>query len=225
MKLGILFSGGKDSAYAAYLAKKQGHELKCLITIISKNPESYMFHTPSIKKTKYQAKAMDIPVIFQKTKGIKEEELQDLEKAIKLAIKKYKIQGIVTGALQSVYQTSRIKKICEKLNIICLNLLWEKNRFQYLNELIKNNFKVIITSVSAYPLDESWLGREINEEFIRNIKEFNDKYKIHPAGEGGEFETFVIGCPLFKKRIKILSGRKIWKKDSGEYIIEKLKLI
>ena len=225
MKLGILFSGGKDSIYAAYSAKKQGHELACLITIISKNPDSYMFHTPSILQTKYQAKAMDIPIIFQKTKGIKEEELKDLEKAIKLAIKKYSIQGIVTGAIQSVYQASRIKKICDKLKLKCLNPLWKKESFQYIQELIKNNFRIIITSVSAYPLDELWLGREINEKFFSDIKGFHEKYKIHPAGEGGEFETFVVDCPLFKKKIQILSAKRIWNKDSGRYSIEKIKLV
>ena len=60
MKLGVLFSGGKDSTYAAYLAKKQGYELECLISVFSENKESYMFHTPSIAKTKKQAEVMEI---------------------------------------------------------------------------------------------------------------------------------------------------------------------
>ena len=67
MKLGVLFSGGKDSAYAAWLAKKQGHELACLITIISENKDSYMFHTPSITKTEKQAEVMDISLIISNT--------------------------------------------------------------------------------------------------------------------------------------------------------------
>ena len=71
MKTAILFSGGKDSCYSGYLAKKQGHELACLISILSKNKESYMFHTPSIERTKEQAKVMNLPLIIQKTKGKK----------------------------------------------------------------------------------------------------------------------------------------------------------
>ena len=106
MKIASLFSGGKDSVYSSYIAKKQGHELMCLITLFSSNKESYMFHTPSIEKTKYQAKTMNLPLLIQKTKGKKEEELKDLETAIKKAIKKYKIQGIVTGAIKSEYQAS-----------------------------------------------------------------------------------------------------------------------
>lgn len=203
MKLAVLFSGGKDSVYSAYLAKKFNYEIVCLISIFSKNPESYMFHTPSISQVKKQAQVMDTPLIIQKTKGQKEIELKDLEKAIQLAKEKYKIQGIVTGALQSVYQASRIQKICDKLSLECFNLLWQKNEIEYLNELIKNKFKVIVTGVFAYPLNESWLGREINKQFIRDVKEINEKYEIHAAGEGGEFETFVLNCPLFKRELKI----------------------
>ena len=219
MKLGVLFSGGKDSTYSAWLAKEFGYELTCLISIFSKNPESYMFHTPSIEQVKKQAQTMEIPLIIQKTKGEKEEELKDLEKAIQKAIKKYKIQGIVTGAIQSIYQSSRIQKICDKLNLECFNPLWQKNEEEYLAELIQNKFKVILVGVFAYPLNESWLGKEINQEFIKEMKELNKsprdhpegcKYKINPAGEGGEFETFVLNCPLFKKELKIINkGRKI----------------
>ncbi len=216
MKLASLFSGGKDSVYSVYITKKHGDEISCLISILSKNKESYMFHTPSIEKVKYQAKSMNLPIIIQKTKGEKEEELKDLEKAIKKAIKKYKIEGIVTGAIQSVYQSSRIKKICDKLNIECINPLWNIDELNYLNELIKNDFKVIITGVFAYPLNKSWLGRLIDKRFIDEIQILNTKYKIHIAGEGGEYETFVLDCPLFKKPLNI-SSYKDFKEGENSY--------
>ena len=219
MKLASLFSGGKDSVYATYLAKEQGNEITCLITIHSQNKESYMFHTPSIEKTNSQAKSMNIPLITQKTKGKKEEELKDLESAIKKAIKKYKIQGIVTGALHSEYQASRIQKICDNLNIKCINPLWHKEEIPYLNELLKNKFKIVIIGVFAYPLNKSWLGRIIDEKFIEEVRTLKEKYKIHPAGEGGEFETFVLDCPLFKKPLKVKSykdlkeGENSWRRE------------
>lgn len=219
MKIASLFSGGKDSVYSSYIAKKQGHELMCLITLFSSNKESYMFHTPSIEKTKYQAKTMNLPLLIQKTKGKKEEELKDLETAIKKAIKKYKIQGIVTGAIKSEYQASRIQKICDNLNIKCINPLWQINELDYLKKLLEDNFQVIITGVFAYPLNQLWLGREIDNKFIEEVKKLNEKYKIHPAGEGGEFETFVLNCPLFQKPLKIKSykdfkeGENSWRRE------------
>jgi len=203
MKLGVLFSGGKDSTYAAYLAKKAGNDLVCLVTIFSENIDSYMFHTQRIELTKKQAKLMHLPIITRKTKGEKELELADLESAIKKAIKKYQIQGIVTGAIESVYQSSRIQKICNKLNIECFNPLWQTNSYKYLSNLIKNKFKIIITHISAHGLDDSWINRTIDRPFIEDIKVLNKKWGIHPAGEGGEFETLVLNCPLFKEELKV----------------------
>jgi diphthine-ammonia ligase len=205
MKLALLLSGGKDSVYSGYLANRAGNELACAITMVSKNKDSFMFHTPSIEKTKKQAEVMGIPFLAHETSGIKEEELEDLEEAIIQAKKQYQITGIVTGAIKSVYQASRIQKICDKLNLKCFNPLWKSSEIEYLQELIDNNFKVIIVGVFAYPLNQDWLGREIDPEFIKEIKDLQDKYDIHPAGEGGEFETFVLNCPLFKRALKLKS--------------------
>ena len=148
MKLGVLFSGGKDSCYAAWREKQKGHELACLISIISKNPDSYMFHTPNINLVKSQAKLMNLALITQNTKGVKEEELKDLEKAIKLAIKKYKIQGIVSGAIKSNYQKERVDNICKELNISSIAPLWQINEEIYLKEFMKN-CNVIIVGIAA----------------------------------------------------------------------------
>jgi len=203
MRLGILFSGGKDSTYAACLAKKEGYEISCLISLWSKNKDSFMFHTPAIEFTKKQAECIRIPLIVQETVGEKEVELKDLEKAIKLAVKIYRIEGIVTGAVESVYQASRVQKICNDLGIECFNPLWQKNQIEILEDSVKNKFEVIISGVAAYPFDKSWIGREIDQKFIDEIKVLSDKYKINPAGEGGEFESLVVNCPLFKKRLDV----------------------
>jgi ABC transporter with metal-binding/Fe-S-binding domain ATP-binding protein len=218
MELGVLFSGGKDSTYAAYLAKEQGHEISCLISIYSKNKESFMFHTPSIEQTRKQADSMNIPLIIQETKGEKEKELEDLKKAIKKAIKKYKIKGVVTGAVESVYQSSRIQKICNELKLECFNPLWKKNQIELLEEIVVNKFKVIIIGVFAYPLKKDFLGREIDKNFIEETKSLYEKYKINPAGEGGEFETFVLDCPLFRKKLKVIGfedigGGNSWRRE------------
>jgi len=206
MKLGVLFSGGKDSTLATLIAKRKGYKISCLISLVSENKESYMFHTPSISKTKKQAEAMGIPLIIQKTKGEKEKELKDLKKAIANAKKKYGIEGIATGAVESVYQASRIQKICNELNLECFNPLWQKNQIELLEDLLKNKFEIIITGVFAFPLDKSWLGRKIDKKFIGEVRELQEKYKINPAGEGGEFESFVLYAPkLFRKKLKVKS--------------------
>ena len=108
-----------------------------------------------------------------------------------------------SGAVGSVYQSSRIQKICNKLNLECFNPLWQKNQFEILDDLIKNQFEVIIAGVFAEGLDKDWVGKKIDKNFIEKMRELNKKYKINPAGEGGEFETFVLNCHLFKKPVKL----------------------
>ncbi len=218
MRVAILFSGGKDSTFAAYLARKQGNEIACLITIVSKNPFSYMFHTPSISSTKKQAEAMQLPLLEQETEGKENDELKDLRKAIAKAKEEYSVEGIVTGAVESAYQAARIQKICEELGLEALNPLWHKDQAELLNELLENKFEAIITGAAAYGLDQTWLGRKIDKKFIADIKKLNEKYKIHQAGEGGEYETLVLNCPLFNKKLEVTS-KKIHK-DGDNYRME-----
>jgi diphthine-ammonia ligase len=220
MKLGLLFSGGKDSSYAGFLASKYGHEIKCLISIISDNEDSFMFHTPLIELTKKQADSMRLPLIVRKTKGQEELELEDLEKAIEKGIKDYKIEGIVTGAVESVYQATRIQKICDKLKIHCFNPLWKKNQIELLEELIKNRFELVVSGVAAFPFDKTWVGRKIDKKFIEDIKELEKKYKINPAGEGGEFESFVVNCPLFEKPIELNEKKVRGDKNNFRMVLE-----
>ena len=220
MNVGVLFSGGKDSAYAAYLAKKHGLKISCLIAVISENPESYMFHTPSISKVEKQAKAMNTPLLVKKTKGKKEEELKDLENIIKIAINDFSIDGIVTGTVESAYQASRIQKICDNLDIDCFNPLWQKNQIELLNDLINNNFEVIITGVFAYPLTRDWIGRRIDLRFVDEVIKLAEKYKINPCGEGGEFESYVLNCPLFAKKLEVIDKKISGKQNSWSMELE-----
>lgn len=222
MKCGVLFSGGKDSVYSAYLIKKKGHKISCLISIFSENKESYMFHTPSISKVKVQAEVMDTPLLIEKTKGEKEKELKDLKNAIKKAIKNYDIDAIITGAVESVYQKSRIEKICDEFDLECFNPLWKIDQIKLLDNLLANNFDIIVTGVFAYPLDKSWLERKIDNNFIKDMIQLYEKYKINPSGEGGEIESYVVNCPLFKRKIEIID-KEIFGSKNSWYLELKVK--
>jgi diphthine-ammonia ligase len=160
MKLGVLFSGGKDSTLALHMAAEK-EQVTCLITLRSKNPESYMFHTPNIDLATLQAQALNLPLVSQVTEGKKEAELDDFEYAISTAAKEFGVEGIVTGAVESVYQAERVQRICRRLNLWCLNPLWKKNQKRLLEELLERRFQVIISGIFAYPLDETWLGKQL----------------------------------------------------------------
>lgn len=222
MNTAVLFSGGKDSGLALMYALKESN-VKCLITMISENNESYMFHIPNIQWAEKQAEAIGIPILIFKTKGEKEKELIDLENAIKQAIKTYKIQGIYTGALASQYQASRIQKIADKLKIKCFNPLWQKDQFQELNELIDNKFEIMIVGIAAEGFNEKWLGRILDKKALSELHELHNKFKINPAFEGGEAESFMLNAPYFKKKLVIKKAKKTMTGEfTGIYEIESL---
>lgn len=224
MKLGVLFSGGKDSVFACALAMEKD-QVACLITIVSENPDSYMFHTPNIRRTDVQAQAMEIPILVWPTEGKKEEELQDLAAAISAARDRYGIEGIVTGAIESVYQAARVQRICRDQGLWCCSPLWQTNQIDYLHLLLKEGFSVIISGVYAYPFDESWLGAPLTEGLIQKLESLQQRYKINPSGEGGELETFVLDGPVFHKRIEILKASQIYANYRGRLIIEEMRLV
>lgn len=224
MKLASLFSGGKDSTYALYQASKE-HEVVCLLSVVSENPESYMFHTPNISMTELQSESLGIPLISKITKGVKEEELEDLKELIKEAIKKYNIEGIITGAIASDYQASRIQKICDELSIKCINPLWRKDQIKLVKDMIKDKFQIMVVAVSCEGLTQEWLGKTLDKNNYKKLEELSEKYKFNPAFEGGEAETLVINCPLFKKRLNIIKARKDWWNSNGVYMIEEAELI
>ncbi len=224
MRLGVLFSGGKDSTFALHLAAEK-EEVSCLITVVSKNKESYMFHTPNIEVTELQAKAMELPLVSLVSEGKKEEELIDLEVAIAKAKEKFQIEGVVTGALESVYQASRVQRICNHLDVWCFNPLWKYDQQVLLKTLVAKNFEIIISGVFAYPLDERWLGARIDPLVIARLVQLQGQYGISPSGEGGEIETTVLDAPLFKQKIEIVSCTTEAKGNCGNFIIKQARLI
>lgn len=219
MKLGVLFSGGKDSTLAADWAA-ENFEIGCLISMKSKNPESYMFHVPGIEMVEKQAKAMKLPLVFWNTEGEKELELIDLEAAIKYAIRKYKIEGIVAGSIASKYQRDRIEKICEDLNIKPFSPYWHYDPEEYMNLLIEKKYKTLLSAVAADGLTAKHLGKKITKQFLKEMKILSKKHRFHLAGEGGEYETFAFDGPLFKKKLNYKIKEKNWDGYSGSIIID-----
>ncbi|MBW2988757.1 diphthine--ammonia ligase [Candidatus Woesearchaeota archaeon] len=219
MKIGALVSGGKDGWYAAYKASQE-NELVCLVAIKSRNKESYMFHIPNIELVRVQAKAADVPLVWWETEGIKEEELEDLKQAIEIAKEKYRIEGLVSGAIRSNYQKERIDKICCELKIKSITPLWQIDEELYLNELIKR-CNVIITGIAADGLKKEFLGMRIGLTFMDRMRSLN----VSPIGEGGETESFVLDCPLFKEKIVVEEAEKEMESEfCGVYNIKKARI-
>lgn len=224
MRVGVLLSGGKDSVYSCWRAMEY-HKVVCFITIRSQNHESYMFHTPNIDLTRLQAEAAGIPLIEWETRGEKEVELDDLALAIRSAIDQFNIEGVVSGAIQSVYQAARVQKICADLGLWSFNPLWLCDQEQYLNDLINAGFVVIVAGVFSAPFDESWLGRQIDVSFVRSLSAMSGRWGISLTGEGGEYESFVCDAPFFQRNIQITSAETEYQNHNGRYYIRDARLV
>lgn len=224
IKLASIMSGGKDSVYATYLSILEGHEIKYLITLMPERQDSWMFHWPAVELTKLQAEALGIKQILQKTKGEKEKELEDLKKVLSKI--KNEIDGVVSGAVASQYQKSRIDSICQQLNLKSLAPLWHKEPEQLLKKEVES-MQVMVTSVSSAGLDRGWLGRILDEKAIDELKKLNASHGLHMAFEGGEAETFVLDSPIFKKKIEIKNYETVWdsKTGSGYIVIKNAELV
>lgn len=219
MKAAVLFSGGKDSTMAVYKAIEDGWQVEYLLSMHSANPHSYMFHVPNIHLTQLLSQALEIPLIERETPGEKEDELEDLKNAL-LELKSRGADAIFTGAIASQYQKSRIDNICQEIGLESHAPLWHQDPEDYMREVLKLGFEVMITSVAAEGLNESWLGKVIDEDMLDELKELHEKHGLHMAFEGGEAETLVINGPIFKKKLHILKSKNVWNKDSGYLMIE-----
>jgi diphthine-ammonia ligase len=223
MNVVCLFSGGKDSTYALSWALKN-HKVLYLVSMFSKREDSYMYHIPNIHLTEILAQALEIPIITGETKGIKEEEVEDLYFVLKEIPN---VEGVVTGAWESNYQRERIEEVCKRLELKVFNPLWKKDPEEVLKKMIKKGFEIIIVGVAAHGFNEDWLGRKLDLRCLKDLKELNKKFEIHLAGEGGEYETLVTDGPIFKKKLEILKTEKHWdgSTNSGFLEVKKFKLL
>lgn len=212
--MATLYSGGKDSTYAAWVASKED-ELACLVTLFPKSEMSYMFHFPNLRWTNLQADSIGVPLLKQETEGVKEEELGDLRRALGRAKADFGVEGIYTGALASVYQKTRVEGVCAGLGLRCVSPLWGMDPEAHLRRLVRDGFSIMVVSVSALGLDESWLGRRLDEQSVDALVALGRKFRFHVGLEGGEGETFVLDAPFFSEAIEVRATEKHWRGDSG----------
>ena len=220
MKLACLFSGGKDSTYAIHLAKKQGHDVVCLLSIFPKSEESHLLHHPNLRWTKLQSESMNIPQLtIISNSNETNDELIVMEKLLQNAKEQFQIDGLVHGGIKSKFQKEKFESLCLKLNLVSIAPLWGTDSNEYMNQLLDSNFHFMMVTVSSDGLDEQWLGKLITKSDIEVLNNLSDKFGFNLNFEGGESETFVIDCPLFSNPIKINEFTKNWDGYRGRFEI------
>ncbi|MGO9644385.1 MAG: diphthine--ammonia ligase, partial [Candidatus Bathyarchaeia archaeon] len=142
-------------------------------------------------------------------------ELEDLKSGLTELMRTVEIDGLVSGAVSSEYQRTRLDNLCEELGLRSFAPLWHKNQEQLVKEQLDAGFEIIITSCNAMGLDAKWLGKKLDASDLRRLIQLKNRYGFNVAFEGGEAETFVLWAPMFKRRLKVVHATPIWRGDSG----------
>lgn len=173
--------------------------------MISEDGKHSRTHGINVNLLKLQSKAIGIPIIQRRSSW------ETYEKEFKKTIYYLKTKGVGTGIFGDIdLQEHRdwVEKVCKETGIKPVLPLWKAKREELLNEFINAGFKAIVVSVNANFLGPEWLGREINEDFVVNLKSLGN---IDLSGEAGEYHTFVFDGPVFKKPVEFTWGKKVLK--------------
>ncbi|GAB7018252.1 diphthine--ammonia ligase [Halostagnicola bangensis] len=210
-----LFSGGKDSSWALYQAIEHGLSVERLVTV-HPTGDSYMYHVPETDLATLAAESVGIPLVdvepddfdagnAEDSGAQGDDELEPLEAALEELELNLDggIAGLTAGAVESEYQTSRIEGMCDRLDCDLFAPLWQEDPRELGEAMLEAGFEIVIVQVAAHGLDESWLGRTLDEDALEDLAELNDEYAVHLLGEGGEFETLVVDGPHMDRRIDL----------------------
>ena len=224
MRVAVLFSGGKDSCYTIMRSIEQNLDVELLLTLSPRSDDSWLFHHPCIQWTSLQAEAMGLPIVTRNIEAEGEAERDELEKQLTDIKSHFNIEGIVAGTIASQYQKKRIVETARSLRLECITPLWGREPLGLLRDQIESGLNVIIAAVSALGLDHKWLGKRLDKEAVEELDRLKTKHGLNPSGEGGEYETFVLDGPLFRKKIVIQKYHKTWDGERGHLEIEVAKL-
>jgi len=202
MKIAASWSGGKDSAYALHIAKQQGHEVSCLLTMMSE--EKSKFHLIRSDLLDAQAEAIKVPLIKKQTTNETYE--QDF-KAVLAELKTKNVEGLVTGDICQVagHEEDWLNRVCREIGLNPIRPLWMGDTKQIYLNYIDVGFKATVIRANLSKLGIEWLGQTLDKKFYNNLLNLDD---IDPCGERGEYHTIVTDGPYFKKKIEILETQK-----------------
>lgn len=201
MVYAALSSGGKDSVLACQKALDAGLEVRYLVTVRPTDPDSYMFHSANLDAVRVIADAAGMEYVEIASGGVKEAELAELEAGLAAL----PIEGIVTGAVGSVYQRDRLAVIADRLGLALVSPLWGMDPETLLRE-VAARMDAIIVVTAADGLDESFLGAHFDDALIARLKRVAASRHIHLAGEGGEYESLTLDAPFYRRPVTYASA-------------------
>ncbi|WP_321504689.1 diphthine--ammonia ligase [uncultured Methanoregula sp.] len=214
MSWAALTSGGKDSILSCQRALDNGKDVRYLVTARPKNPDSYMFHSANLDAVPVIARVSGMEYVEIATHGRKEEELADLETGLAAL----DIEGVIAGAVASVYQAERVRTICNRLGLALFTPLWHMNTGELVREVADRlDARIVVTAAEG--LDESFLGARFDAALIARLKKVEASYRINIAGEGGEYESLTLNAPFYSRPITYTTSELRSTPDRHELVL------
>ncbi|MCQ9205716.1 MAG: diphthine--ammonia ligase [Omnitrophica bacterium] len=212
LKAIAVWSGGKDSCLAYCRALKSGYQITDLLNFTVKDSKRSCFHGIANDFLALQAEQIGLP-LFQKevSAGMK-----DYEKNFKEAVSKFKSEGIERAVFGDIYingYSNWVERVCQELEIEAIEPLWGQDTEDLFKEFIDYGFKAIVVSCRSELFPKEFIGRCLDKDILDELK----RRKICPCGENGEFHTFVVDGPIFKKKIEITQSQAIFKEGFWKY--------
>lgn len=214
MRIAVLSSGGKDSSAAWWWAQCRGWDVVALVTVQIQDGDSHMFQVPSTQWVEHQALAAQVEWYSVNAEGSVDNEISSLE----TVLEELNLDAIVSGALRSDFQKVKLENMAHRLGIHSFSPLWHQDPYSHLHGMIENGFKIMINSVSCDGLDGLWLGRILDLENVKELRSLSEKYRFNVDGEGGEYETFVVGGPHLPRTLHV-EGTASFDSIRGEFTI------
>jgi len=210
MKIVSSWSGGKESCFAMYKAMQDGLSVSHLLNL-SVDGRSHGLDRGLILA---QSQAIGIPLTQRiVTWDTYEEEFKNAVKELK----KDGVKGMVFGDIDIQEHRGWIEKTCTEVGIKAFLPLWKRKRDELLDEFISAGFKAVVICVRSDVLERRWLGRIVDKKFVGELSDAN----VDLCGEAGEYHTFVVDGPLFRKRIEILESREV--ERDGKWFLDILR--
>ncbi len=223
-----LYSGGKDSHYSVLYSYRQGIAAEALVVALPAREDSWLFHSVNAHWSSLHGEALGLPVYSVPVSGVRDAEVVELESHLRRVLEKHRSADyLVVGAVKSRYQLERFKAISEELGLRLYAPLWAQDEVELLKKEIEE-LSFVVTAVQAYCLNLRVLGTPSGPELLRYLTKAHEECGVSLVGEGGEFETYVIGSPLFGGRgVAISRARMVLRPSeySGYFIIEDARLV
>ncbi len=199
----VSWSGGKDAALSCYRAMKD-FRIACLLNMVDEDGRFSRSHGIRTDVVRLQGEAMGLPVVQPRCSWETYEE--EFKKALS-TLKDREIETGIFGDIDLKGHREWVERVSRESDMVAVLPLWgEKTRRNLLEEFIDMGFEAVIVAVKRDVLGPEWLGRSVDRDFIRDISKVR---RVDSSGEEGEYHTFVLSGPIFRKRINILKSEKV----------------